>query len=88
MQAASSARPADRNPMGLSVDALDSSAWKSESRVAAESSEARRLSASGEEGVTAGVVSPLKKVVPAPSNFAWPVPESKGLFCIVWYCIV
>jgi hypothetical protein len=36
MQAAASAKPADRNPMGLSADALDASAWKSESRTAAE----------------------------------------------------
>jgi hypothetical protein len=74
MQAAASAKPADRNPMGLSADALDASAWKSESRTAAEASESRRLSACVDE-VIAGVETPLKRLITAPSNFAWPVPE-------------
>jgi hypothetical protein len=73
-QVSSSAKPADRNPMGLSADALDASAWKSESRTAAEASESRRLSASVDE-VIAGVESPAKTLVSAPANFSWPVPE-------------
>jgi hypothetical protein len=69
------------NPMGLSADALDASAWKSESRTAAEASESRRLSASV-DGPTAGVESPAKKLVSAPANFAWPVRTSECLFVL------
>ena len=72
-KAASSARPVDRNPMGLSVDALDASAWKSESRQAMEHSADSSLDRDASH--VAGTVSALKTEPKSPTNFAWPVPE-------------
>jgi hypothetical protein len=86
MQAAASAKPADRNPMGLSADALDASAWKSESRTASEHS-------SGcpdviDNSHIAGVVSSLRARDIAPANFAWPVPKGESSVLFVTYVLI
>ena len=67
-QAAASARPVDRNPMGLSADDLDASKWRSESQGAtgqtASETEGREMAVakhdrSSSEGVTACLTAPL-----------------------------
>ena len=73
-KAASSARPVDRNPMGLSVDALDASAWKSESRQAMEHSADVESCFRPSVGVKSWVGGACEDVT-TPKYFAWPRDE-------------